>query len=100
VFTNVVPSIEQDVNFISGVLGHMQGQGRQQVEAEAAAEEAWVKEVAAVAESTLYTQGTSWYLGSNIPGKPRVFLAWIGFPTYVERCRQIANKGYEGFSFA
>lgn len=100
VFTNVVPSIEQDVNFIAGVLGHMQAHGRGQVEAEATAEEAWVKEVAAIAESTLYTQGTSWYLGSNIPGKPRVFLAWIGFPTYVERCRQIANKGYEGFSFA
>ncbi|MFM1887557.1 MAG: hypothetical protein RL026_2714 [Pseudomonadota bacterium] len=97
VFTNVVPSIEQDVNFIAGAIGHLQGQGLHEMEATTEAEEGWVKEVAAIADSTLYTKGNSWYLGSNIPGKARVFLAWIGFPTYVERCRQVVARGYEGF---
>lgn len=100
VFTNMVPSIEQDVNFIAGCLGHMQARGLQRVEAQAGAEDDWVMHVGAVAESTLYTSCNSWYLGANIPGKPRVFLAHIGFPTYVDKCRAVQAAGYEGFAFS
>jgi cyclohexanone monooxygenase len=50
-----------------------------------------------VANATVYPRCNSWYLGSNIPGKPRVFMTLIGFPPYVERCDHVAANGYEGF---
>ncbi len=98
VFTNMVPAIEQDVDFIADCLGYLKVKGLHSIEAQAEAEDAWVKHVGAVAESTLYTSCNSWYLGANIPGKPRVFLAHIGFPNYVDKCTQVAAMGYEGFA--
>ena len=50
-----------------------------------------------VAGMTLYTRCNSWYLGANVPGKPRVFMPYIGFPPYVEKCNAVAANGYEGF---
>jgi cyclohexanone monooxygenase len=50
-----------------------------------------------VADSTLYPQCNSWYLGSNVPGKPRVFMPYLGFPAYVEKCNQVVASGYLGF---
>ncbi len=99
VLTNMVPSIEQHVNFIADCISHMRDQELTSIEAEATAEDAWVEHVGAIAASTLYPTCNSWYLGANIPGKPRVFLAHLGFPTYVERCREAVAKGYEGFKF-
>ena len=52
------------------------------------------------AEKTIYVKGDSWYLGSNIPGKPRVFMPYVGFPAYVAKCRDVVAKGYEGFTLA
>ena len=52
----------------------------------------------AVAAFTVYPEANSWYLGANIPGKPRIFMPLIGFPPYVEQCAEIAEKGYEGFA--
>ncbi len=62
------------------------------------AEEDWGAHVGELAGRTLrYTCG-SWYLGVNIPGKPRVFMPYIGgFPRYIEKCSEVAGKGYEGF---
>jgi len=97
VFTNMVPAIEQDVDFIADCLAYLRDHGLHSMEADAEAEDAWVKQVTAVAESTLYTSCNSWYLGANIPGKPRVFLAHIGFPNFVDKCNEVAAKGYEGF---
>ena len=53
--------------------------------------------VNAIAEETLYPTCNSWYLGANIPGKPRVFMPHIGFPPYVAKCDEVAASGYEGF---
>ena len=50
-----------------------------------------------VADETLYTNCDSWYLGANIPGKPRVFMPLVGFPPYAEKCRQVVAQGYQGF---
>ncbi len=61
------------------------------------AEDAWVAHVNEVAGETLYLDCNSWYLGANIPGKPRVFMPYLGFPPYVEKCNEVAAKGYEGF---
>ena len=63
------------------------------------AEEAWVDHVGEVADGTLRSTCNSWYLGANIPGKPRVFMPYIGgFPAYIERCEAVVKNGYEGFS--
>ncbi len=59
-----------------------------------------VERVNAIAAPTLYPTCNSWYLGANIPGKPRVFMPHIGFPPYVERCNAAADAGYEGFTLA
>ncbi len=99
VLTNMVPSIEQHVNWVAALLEHMQGRGCSVVEAEAAAEDAWVAHVDEVASATLYPGCNSWYLGANVPGKPRVFLPYLGFPEYVAKADEVARSGYEGFRF-
>ena len=95
----MLPTIEQHVDWIAGVLAHMREHGLTAIEPEARAEEEWVGHVGELAGRTLRYTCSSWYLGVNIPGKPRVFMPYIGgFPRYVERCSEIADKGYEGFA--
>ena len=50
-----------------------------------------------VAGMTLYTSCSSWYLGTNIYGKPRVFMPLPGYPAYVQRCADVAHNAYRGF---
>ena len=57
----------------------------------------WVDHVNDIAGGTLYLSCNSWYLGANVPGKPRLFMPYPGFPAYVKKCREIAAAGYEGF---
>ena len=54
----------------------------------------------AVGAHTLFPSCSSWYLGANVPGKPRVFMPYVGFPAYVAKCREVVAKGYEGFTLA
>jgi cyclohexanone monooxygenase len=98
VLTNMLPTIEQHVEWVAGVLEHMRDRQLGRIEPAEAAEEEWVSHVGEVAGRTLRYTCSSWYLGVNIPGKPRVFMPYIGgFPKYVERCNAIAAGGYEGF---
>jgi cyclohexanone monooxygenase len=97
VLTNMIVSIEQHVNWIADCIARLRQQGRALIEAQPAAQEAWVEHVNAAAGRTLYTQCSSWYLGANIPGKSRVFMPLLGFPAYVEKCNEVAAKDYEGF---
>jgi hypothetical protein len=53
-----------------------------------------------IAEFTLFPTCNSWYLGANVPGKSRVFMPYVGFPSYVEKCQEIVGRGYEGFELA
>jgi cyclohexanone monooxygenase len=100
VLTNMVVSIEHHVEWIADCILHLKSAGRSQIEALPEAQVAWVSHVNEVARESLHNDPgcNSWYLGSNIPGKPRVFMPLIGFPPYVERCEQIAANGYAGFS--
>jgi cyclohexanone monooxygenase len=98
VLSNMVPSIEQHVNWIAECIAYMRDQQLARIEATPEAEDAWVEHVNEVADSTLYPSCNSWYLGANIPGKPRVFMPYLGFDTYVEKCNDVASKGYEGFA--
>ena len=98
VLSNMIVSIEQHVDWIADCLVHMRKQGLATMEAGREAEEKWVAHVNEVAHGTLYPQANSWYMGANIPGKPRIFMPYIGgVGVYRRICDEVAAKGYEGF---
>jgi cyclohexanone monooxygenase len=99
VLSNMIVSIEQHVDWIADCLGYMRGRGLAAVEAEREAEDKWVAHVNEVASGTLYPQANSWYMGANVPGKPRIFMPYIGgVGPYRQICNEVAAKGYEGFA--
>jgi cyclohexanone monooxygenase len=101
VLSNMIVSIEQHVDWLGGLLARMQAGGESSVEASAAAQEEWVAHVNEVAHRTLYPQANSWYMGANIPGKPQLFMPYVGgVGTYRQRCEAIAAEGYPGLRFA
>lgn len=97
VLTNMVVAIEQHVEWITDCIKYMGEHDHDSIEATQKAEDEWVEHVNAVAATTLYPTCTSWYLGANIPGKPRVFMPLPGFPDYAAKCEEVAAKKYEGF---
>lgn len=99
VLSNMVVSIEQHVEWISDCIAEMRRGGAEWLEATPDAEAGWVDHVNALADATLYPLATSWYLGANIPGKPRVFMPYVGgCGTYRQKCDEVARHGYQGFS--
>ncbi len=100
VLTNMLVSIEQHVNFIDECINYMGKNGHALIEANAAAEDGWINHVNMVANQTVYPSCNSWYLGANVPGKTRVFMPLVGFPPYVEKCKEVVARGYEGFEFS
>lgn len=98
VLSNMIVSIEQHVDWIADCLVHMRRQGVATMEASGEAEDKWVAHVNEVAHGTLYPQANSWYMGANIPGKPRIFMPYIGgVGVYRRICDEVAAKEYEGF---
>ena len=78
----------------------MQAANEATIEPITAAQDAWVEHNDEVAHKTLYPRAASWYMGANIPGKPRVFLPYIGgVGAYREKCAEVAENNYEGFEF-
>ena len=101
VLANMLPAIEHHVDWIVDCISHMESNGFDRVEADEDAQNAWANEVAEIAAETLYPQSNSWYIGANVPGKPRVFMAYIGgFDRYIDRCDEIVGNNYAGFSFS
>lgn len=99
VLSNMIVSIEQHVDWISDCIGYMCQRGIDCMEATKDAEDDWVTQVNDVANGTLYPQANSWYMGANIPGKPQVFMPYIGgVGVYRQICNDVAEKGYEGFA--
>lgn len=99
VLSNMLVSIEQHVDWITDCLAAMRARGAATIEATRAAEDRWVAHVNDVAAGTLYPQADSWYMGANIPGKPRIFMPYIGgVGAYRRICDEVAAKGYEGFA--
>jgi cyclohexanone monooxygenase len=98
VLCNMAVAIEQHVEWISDCIGWMSARQAGSIEATTAAQDDWVAHVNEVADGTVYPLANSWYIGANVPGKPRVFMPYIGgFPVYRDKCNEIAAKGYEGF---
>ena len=101
VLSNMIVSIEQHVEWITDCIKHMREQDLASIEATRAAEDAWVEHVAVVGNYTLYPLANSWYVGANIPGKPRVFMPYIGgVGNYRKKCDEVAASGYEGFALS
>jgi cyclohexanone monooxygenase len=100
VLTNMIMSIEQHVEWISDCISHIVASGKTTIETTDTEQTQWVAFVNAVADMTLYPSCNSWYLGANVQGKPRVFMPLLGFPTYADKCSDVAAKGYEGFVLA
>jgi len=101
VLANMIVAIEQHVDWISDCLKHLEKHSYQVIVADEAAEEKWVLEVNRIADQTLYPEGcNSWYTGANIPDKPRIFMPYLGFPSYVQHCEHVARNNYEGFKLS
>jgi cyclohexanone monooxygenase len=99
VLTNMLPSIEQHVEWIAACLAYLRERRIARIEPTWEAEARWVAHVNEVAGTNLRSSCSSWYIGANVPGKPRVFMPYIGgFPAYVQQCHEIVAAGYEGFA--
>jgi cation diffusion facilitator CzcD-associated flavoprotein CzcO len=100
VLVNMPVAIEHHVDWIADCLVWMREQGKTRVEATEPAQDAWVEHAAEVAQASLFSKANSWYVGANIPGKPRVVMPYTGGqPLYKERCEAVVKGGYEGFEF-
>ncbi len=99
VISNMIVSIEQHVDWIADCLVYLRAHELRRIEATLDAEDAWVAHVNEVGDATLYPRANSWYVGANIPGKPRIFMPYVGgVGTYRKRCNDVAANGYEGFT--
>jgi cyclohexanone monooxygenase len=97
--TQMILAIEQHTDWIAGCLAYLRARGYSRIEASRPAQDDWVDHVNEVADSTLYPLANSWYTGANIPGKPRVFMPYVGgFAGYKKKCDAVAANGYEGFT--
>ena len=98
VLSNMPVSIEQHVEWISDFVEYLRERNVDVVDVDAQAEVDWVAHVNEVAEQTMFMLADSWYLGANIPGKPRVFMPYAGgVGAYREKCDEVVANGYEGF---
>jgi cyclohexanone monooxygenase len=96
--TQMIVAIEQHMDWIGDCVATMRARGMTRLEPSPEAESDWVQHVNEVADSTLYPLANSWYVGANIPGKPRVFMPYVGgFANYKKKCDSVAANNYEGF---
>lgn len=99
VLANMVLHAEANVNWIADCIAYLDAHDYTAVEATTDAVDDWGAECARRADATLFTKADSWYLGANVPGKPRVFMLFVGgFGVYLDICAEVANAGYKGFS--
>ncbi|HLG46932.1 MAG TPA: NAD(P)/FAD-dependent oxidoreductase [Reyranella sp.] len=99
--TQMIASIEQHVDWIADAIDHLGRHQLDRIEPTTSAETDWVHHVNQVADSTLYPLANSWYMGANIPGKPRVFMPYVGgFDRYKKHCDAVAAQGYRGFTLS
>ncbi len=97
----MILSLEQHVDWIADCIAYLQANQLDTIEAREDATHEWAEHTAMVADRTLFTKANSWYMGANVPGKPRMFLAYIGgFDNYAARCDAVAANGFEGFALS
>src|SRR5262249_53917940 len=100
VLSNMVVSIEQHVEWVGACLDQMRAERLRAVEPTPVAEAGWVQHVNDCADITLYPTANSWYMGANVPGKPRVVLPYVGgVDRYRRTCDEVVRRDYLGFTF-
>ena len=99
VLSNMMPSIEQHVNWITDCIDWMIQNDKAVIESSETAEEEWMSLVNEIADMTIFTDTKSWYNGSNIEEKAKAFLPFIGVPIYTEMIEEVVNEDYKGFIF-
>ncbi|MEQ9642988.1 MAG: NAD(P)/FAD-dependent oxidoreductase [Alphaproteobacteria bacterium] len=98
VLASMIQAIEQHADWITDCIAHCRAVGVETIEPTLEEEDAWVEHVNEVAAASLRSTCSSWYVGANIPGRPRVFMPYIGgFPRYVEKCNDVASDSYTDF---
>ena len=98
VLASMIQSIEQHVDWIADCVNNIVRTGAKTIEPITSFEDDWVEHVTEVSKVSLRSTCSSWYVGANIEGRPRVFMPYIGgFPIYVDRCNDVMTRGYEGF---
>jgi cyclohexanone monooxygenase len=98
VLASMIQAIEQHVDWLADCIGHMRDVGARCIEPILEDEDAWVEHVTDVSTVSLRSTCSSWYVGSNTPGRPRVFMPYIGgFPVYVQKCNEVMSGGFDGF---
>lgn len=98
----MVVAIEQHIEWIDQCIADVQASGKHVIEADQAAQDSWTKHVDEIAQGTVFPLATnSYYVGANVPGKPRVFALYAGGQNiYRDRCEEISKNGYEGFNIS
>ncbi len=98
VLASMIQAIEQHVDWLADCMSHMRDVGATTIEPKPEDEDAWVEHVNEVSTVSLRSTCSSWYVGTNIPGRPRVFMPYIGgFPVYVQKCNEVMSSGFDGF---
>jgi len=101
VLSNMAVSIEQHVDWVLDCLGHLRAHGFAAIEPTAMAEAGWTQHVNDCADITLFPAANSWYMGANVPGKPRVFLPYpAGVDFYRATCDEVVARDYLGFKLS
>ncbi len=96
-FCNGPTCAELQGDWVVDCLAHLRDRGLTRIEPTAEAEAMWGDQLANLASGLLLGQVDSWYMGANIPGKPRQLLNYPGLPLYLAQCEECAGKGYAGF---
>lgn len=100
VLTNVVMTNEMQVDWIADLIKHVEDNGFTKSETTTEAQDEWTEKVGALVKGNLWDTAESWYVGANVPGKPRVILTYAGgFTAYKSECHQIRDAGYPGYQF-
>ena len=99
ILVNFPVCIEKHVDWVVDAMNYVRDAGAVEIEPLPEYESAWVDKISADVEGTLMTTTDSWYMNSNLPGKPKVFMAYFpGMPSYAEICDEVAANGYRGFN--
>lgn len=97
VLANMVTGVEQHAEYIRDLIVWARNEDAAAVAAGVEAESDWVQAVNVRSQLTLYPRCNSWYLGANVPGKPRVFMPYIGFPDYTTKLEDVRAEHFAGF---
>nr|AMK59178.1 flavin-binding monooxygenase [uncultured bacterium UPO43] len=98
VLYNMPLAIEDHVEWAADCIAYLRARNLSAIEPTLDAEDRWIAHTNEVAAGTLLPRANSWYMGANVPGKPRAPLVYLGgAPAYRKICDEVAAEDYRGF---